>query len=120
MDQSPSVLAAAAVSSAVTALRDHSTNSVTLDKFTSRLSEVTGIPMTRIKLCQDAQLIALAETVASVTLRTSSESGKYQTVQLQSSLVHQTQLCNQSKTTTVIDSYLEKPETPTDLQDVIF
>lgn len=120
VDQSPSVLAAAAVSSAVTALRDHSSNAVTLDKFNSRLSEVTGIPSSRIKLCQDAQLIILAETVATVTLRTCGETTKYQTLQIQTSNLAPQILCTgQGKA--VIDSYsLDKPETPTDLQDVIF
>ena len=118
MDQSPSVLAAAAVSSAVSALRDHSSNPVTLDKFNSRLSEVTGISSSRIKLCQDAQLITLAETVATVTLRGTCGETKYQTLQIPTSNLAPQLLCSQGKA--VIDSYLDKPETPTDLQDVIF
>lgn len=113
VDQSPSVVAAAALSSAVSALRDRSSNPVTLDKFNSRLSEVTGIPASTIKLCQDAQLIAIADTVATVTLRET----KYPPLQHATSAPSQC-LCAQGKS--VINSYLDKPETPTDLQDVIF
>lgn len=111
MNRSPSVIATSALVSAIHAVLPHH---VTTAGLTAKAEEVTGIPGSQIQACvvDIADMVSNSETGLKLGF---SHSGT-PAVAIKHTMAHKSVMCNNNTT----HQQNATPETPTDVQDVLF